>query len=123
MDHQHVQIYSSHMSCGVLELSNMRSEPEKVLFALCTHLYHPSRGAPAAYVAWSDTKESDGLKFTRYLLSIGYKLHAGPNTDYSNFWVENPKTGNQISVWLWILPHEELKKWYVEERIKRAKQV
>jgi hypothetical protein len=115
-DHHHVSIYNSHMSCGALELTNMRSEPERVLYALCTYLYHPSRGAPAAFALWSDTKESDGVKFAKYLAELDMVA-------YYTHWTENPKTSNEIAIWTWVIPHERLKKWYLTERVKKAQKL
>lgn len=114
-DHTHATFYNSHISCGVLELTNIRSDPEKVLYALCTHLYHPSRGSPCAFVIWSDTPESDGVKFANYV-NLLFPIQESP-------WIENPKTSNQIKIWSWIIQHEHLKEWYLTERVKRAKQL
>jgi hypothetical protein len=115
MDNHHVYISESQASCGILELSKLGSDPEKILYALASRLYHPSRGSPAAFVIWSDTIESNGVKLS---LSVS-ALFGGQVLETS--WVENPKTSNNIRVWIWEIPHVEFKKWYKEYKIKKIK--
>jgi len=40
-----------------------------------------------------------------------------------HLWVENPKTANEITIWMWAIPHEQLKKWYIEQRVEKAKKL
>lgn len=118
MDNHHVNISSSSMSCGVLELSRIESDMNKVLYAIATFLYHPARGNPAAVITWSDVQDSHGAILHRILdnwKSFGQV--------YTTPWVENPKTGNQIQVFTWVVVHENFKKWYLDERIERAKKL
>ena len=64
---------------------------------------------------WSDTKDSNGSKFADHLVvELDFEI------EEMNVWVENPKTSNLIQMWSWILPHAELKKWYLEQRVARA---
>jgi len=115
-DNHHVQIAGSQISCGIGQLYSLTSDPEKILYALATHLYHPSRGTPYAAVIWSDTRESNGEKLDGYITSLFGQ------TDASR-WVENPKTSNEIRLFYWEIPHEQFKAWYVEQRVKRAQQL
>ena len=118
MDNHHVYISESQASCGVLELSKLGSDPEKILYALSSRLYHPSRGNPSAFVMWSDTEESNGVKLANFIcdgttFSHGVLLQSG--------WIENPKTSNDIAVFLWQIPHEQLKTWYKAYKINKIK--
>lgn len=117
MDNHHANFSPSQISCGVLQLYGITSDPERVLYALANYLYHPSRGTPAAFVIWSDTKDSNGVKFNSYLAS---ELQ---NFAPTSQWIENPKTSNEITVWLWAIPHEKLKEWYKQKRIEKASKV
>jgi hypothetical protein len=115
-DNHHVHISSSSASCGLLELSGLTSDPEKILFALANYLYHPSKGTPAAFALWSDTKESNGIKLKDYTIKE-FKMVQGTN------WVINPKTSNEICVWVWEIPHTKFKEWYKQKRVEKASQV
>lgn len=117
-DNHHVQIMGTQASCGVLQLSGLTSDPDKILYALAAYLYHPSRGNPAAFVMWSDTDESNGIKLFEAIASR-FEDNDLTETD----WAENPKTSNMIKVFLWQIPHEEFKAWYIEQRVIRAKQL
>lgn len=128
MDDHHVSITQSAASCGILELSRLSSDPAKVLYALASHLYHPSRGSPAAFVMWSDTANSNGANLFDYIEtrnSWGTRLSPRIEHFADNLVIageeENPKTGNVISVFVWTIPHEEFRKWYMDQRVERAK--
>lgn len=109
MDNHHVSISESHASCAILELSRMSNDHGKVLKALASRLYHPSRGVPAAMVLWSDTH----CELANYI-----KRAFGDSTCMTVDPVENPKTGNEVYAFLWILPHEKFREWYKQFRIK-----
>ncbi len=115
MDRPHVNIYTANSSCGILELSGIASDPKGVLYAIASRLYHPSRGAPAAFVMWSDVKESNGD-----FLYHEIKEHYGGGLMRSEP-AENPRTGNFIRVYCWTIPHKTLKSWYKKEQIARIK--
>lgn len=117
-DNHHVQIAGSQISCGIGQLYGLTSDPEKILYALATHLYHPSRGTPYAAMIWSDTEESNGSKLYSFILSLFTSSHL-----WASNWIENPKTGNLISMYYWELPHEQLKQWYIEKRVEKAKKL
>lgn len=126
MENHHVSISESRASCGVLELNGYSSDPRKVLYALATHLYHPSRGSPAAFVMWSDVvnfREADEAA----IYSNGGLLWKFINANFGRIvgtnLVENPKTSNPIQVWVWEIPHEGFKEWYIKERVERAKKL
>lgn len=106
------------MSCGVGQLYGITSDPIKVLYAIATQLYHPARGTPYAFVMWSDTEESNGEKLIAFITELFDDNHL-TETD----WVENPKTSNKIKVFIWEIPHEELKEWYLKMRVERAKKL
>lgn len=118
MDNHHVTISGSQISCGVAQLYNITSDPEKVLYAIATALYHPSRGTPYAFLTWSDAPDSNGEKFASSLEKVFGAVDL-TETD----WEENPKTGNHIKVFVWTIPHEDFKKWYIEQRVERAKKL
>lgn len=127
MDNHHVSIHSSSASCGVLELSGYSSDVDKVLYALATYLYHPSRGVPASFVMWSDVVGPDESPIDGNVRSNGGALWVRINRLFggivSTNVVENPKTSNPIQVWIWPIPHERFKAWYLKERVERAKKL
>ena len=116
MDQHHVNVTSSNISCGVLELSRIESDVDKVLYAIAAYLYHPSRGTPAAFLIWSDLKESNGSSLAEKLAAAFGYMTASPL-------VENPKTSNNIRVWIWEIQHEKFKEWYRKERVKKAQKL
>lgn len=119
MDNHHVNITGSSISCGVIELSRIESDSKKVLYALASYLYHPSKGTPAVFVIWSDLRESNGTSLAKEI----EKYFSKYGRMYATEFAENPKTSNEICVWFWEIPHKEFKEWYVTERIERAKKV
>jgi hypothetical protein len=116
MDNHHAQITGSSASCGILEVSHPDADSKKVAYSIASHLYHPSRGNPVAFAMWSDLVESNGAKLAAYLGE-----NFGGITETSS--CENPKTGNEIQVFIWTIPHEEFRKWYKETRISIAKKL
>lgn len=117
-DHNVVNIGTSDSSCGIVELSRIDGDIGKVVYALASNMYHPSRGKAGAVVLFSDLSEdtSNGSMLAKFLIeNFGGSINRHET-------VENPKTGNIISVWLWTIPHEEFKSWYVKERVERVKQ-
>lgn len=122
MDNHHVYISESQASCGIIELSRLSSDPRKVLFAIASRLYHPARGNPASFILWSDVKDSNGVKFMKYVEVT--RLHSKNSSIESvkqGKWIENPKTGNEITWFMWEIPHKWFKIWYNEERIRKIK--
>jgi hypothetical protein len=112
MDRHHVQISTSSMSCGILELSHIGDDYAKVTYAIATRLYHPARGAPAAIVAWSTTNTLLADWVTNEFGRAGL-VSAGS--------VENPLTSNLIFTYLWLIPHTKLRAWYKEYRIAKIR--
>lgn len=114
MDNHHVYITESSTSCGVIELSRISEDNYKVLFAVASYLYHPARGKPAAFVMWSTLSKDLELYIRKTVLDEELSLTiCGP--------VENPRTSNEIYVFIWEIPHETFKKWYMQARINRIK--
>lgn len=122
MDNHHVAISNSQISCGVVELSRLESDPHKVLYALASHLYHPSRGQPAAFAIWSDVNGSNGQNLLTAINDwVMKKKYFNLTVPMVTQPVENPRTSNPIFVAVWEIPHEEFRKWYKEEKVRRIK--
>lgn len=119
MDNHAVSIYGSNASCGMLELSNITVDSERVLYQLASRLYHHSRGNPAAFVLWSGTLDG-GWGLFKFIEKL-YLEKTGDNGLTTIGPAENPVTGNQILVFVWKIPHEEFKVWYTEQRLSRVK--
>ena len=124
MDNHHCSVTPSQISCGVAQLYNLSSDPQKVLYAVATQFYHPSKGSSYAFLMWSDTEESNGVKLDQFIFKT---IHEGEwfecQLPQKTRWVENPKTSNGICVWIWEIPHERLKAWYISERVKKAQKL
>lgn len=126
MDNHHVRLNSSFMSCGVAELSDIGGDIKKVLYSIATNLYHPSRGSPYAIICWSDLVEhSNGATLGNLIMTGTISgLHVGfLGQCFMSLPVENPKTGNAIKCWWWNVDHDAFKKWYITERVARAKKL
>ena len=119
MDHESVNIRSTTMSCGVMELSRIDDDVEKVLYQIASSLYHPSRGQPCAFFVWSDI--SHGTTSSYRLRDKINKENFGSVELSEN--AENPRTGNIIMVYVWAVRHRRLKAWYRKERVKRMRKV
>lgn len=117
MDHRVIDINELPISCGIVGISRMSDEQERNAFALATHFYHPARGNPPAFVMWSNiaTEETNGHRFANFMRPFGEVTES--------LTALNPKTGNYIRIWTFRIDHEAFKKWWIEERIKRAKNV
>lgn len=119
MDHDRVNITHTAISCGVLGIHRISSDVENVLYAIASYLYHPARGAPAAFIIASDLYKEETA--TSALMdevcrrSFG-ELTISPPED-------NPKTGNTIIVYTWNINHNPFKEWYSEQRVKRLSKV
>jgi hypothetical protein len=116
MDNHHCQVAGSQVSCGLAQVYNLTSDPDKILYALATQLYHPARGQPYAFVMWSDAEASNGVKLAEHIKDQFDGV-------LTSEWVENPKTSNLICVWLWKIPHADFKYWYIQQRVEKAKQL
>lgn len=115
MDHERVNLQSSGISCGVLEMSRMDKDVEAVAYAVATRLYHPARGTPAAFVIWSDIVGD--YKFYEWIEKKGFGIMS------KSCATENPKTGNVIAVYTWCILHEPFKRWYAARRVAKLKKV
>jgi hypothetical protein len=118
MDHNRVQIRTSGISCGVMELSGI-TDPEGALYQIAGRLYHPSRGDPVAFLIASDVYSQDTNTHKLATLFLEKKLGSIVYSEPS----ENPKTGNAISVCVININHTAFKKWYSDERVNRIKKV
>lgn len=103
-----------------MQLSRIDSEIDPVLFAIASRLYHPSRGAPCAYFMFSDVTSEDGVP-SRALATTILEQDFGVilQTDAT----ENPRTGNDVIIYVWTINHERFKAWYAEERVKKMRKV
>jgi hypothetical protein len=119
-DHERVNFADFVRSCGVMQLSRLDSETVPVLFSIATRLYHPSRGNPCAFFMFSDTNNEDGAPSRSLVKLIG---ELGIGTVMQTDPVENPRTGNEVIVYVWAVDHEPFKKWYAEQRIKKMRTV
>jgi len=114
LDHERVSITTTPISCGISQVYRIGEEPEEVAYAMAASLYHPSRGTPVAMFIWSGTKDGNAMALRDYLgLTFGGTTVIGG--------VDNPKTGNVIYLFTWCIPHEEFRKWYMEQRVARLK--
>jgi hypothetical protein len=119
MDHERVNVHTTSMSCGVLELSRINEDTEGVLYALGSRLYHPSRGDPVALFIFSDIA-FEKTSSSRLMDEVQKRLFGVVETSFP---CENPKTGNVIVVFTWTINHEQFKKWYAEQRVKKLSKV
>lgn len=115
MDHEVVNIRDSYMSCGVMELSRIDDDITKVLYAIGSRLYHPSRGNPCAMFVFSDVADTTSEKTTSSKLIKRVKEYFLGQTGETPR-VENPRTGNMITTYWWIIDHEKFKSWYATMR-------
>jgi hypothetical protein len=122
MDHDRVNIHTTAMSCGVMELSRINEDTEGVLYALGSRLYHPSRGDPVAFFIFSDICHRDEMSSASWHLADAVKRLNLGTIDVSTT-AENPKTGNFIVVAVWAINHEAFKKFYADARVKKLAKV
>jgi hypothetical protein len=121
MDHTRVNIHPTQMSCGVMELSRINDDVVGVLYAIAGRLYHPSRGDPCAFFVFSDVVEETSTNSSRLVAKIAElglgAVGVGPGV------AENPKTGNMIVVYTWLIEHILFKEWYAKERVRKLRKV
>lgn len=115
MDHEVVSIHELPISCGTVGVSRISEDIEKVVYALASKLYHPSRGNPCAFFLWSNIKpnapERNRLEEFIEKNLLGEVLVSSS--------AENPRTSNEIVVYVWKIDHLVFKNWYKEQRVKR----
>jgi hypothetical protein len=117
MDHERVNIDTTRMSCGIMELSRMDdSDTDAVLYAVASRLYHPSRGQPCALALFSDIADGVPNSSTKLITRI---RELGLGDTGCTPAVENPKTSNFITVWWWNIGHTAFKKWYSQRRVAK----
>ena len=119
MDHDRVNISHTSISCGVLGLSRISTDVEDVLYAIATHLYHPSRGSPVAFFIASDLYRDENP--TSILMKKVERNSFGQiEISYPE---DNPKTGNTIVIYIWKINHITFKEWYSKQRVIRLAKV
>jgi hypothetical protein len=91
--------------------------PDNMLYAIANYLYHPARGAPAAFVIWSDLH---GENTRGYNLYLEIRKWMGDRGIMIQNKMENPKTSNNISFYFWEIPHATFKQWWIGKRMQRA---
>jgi hypothetical protein len=93
----------------------------KTLFSILNALYHKANPRPTAFVMFSDVMDA-GVKSRGALLAIKIK-ELWPNASfYATGPSVNPKTGNDICVWIWTLDHDSLRKYYSDELMHRVEE-
>lgn len=126
---QQVRFDKSHISCGVLEAHHLPKQPPgQTMFAILTALYHKANPRPAAFVIFSDVVGDDNMTGKRGELlaaKINEQFGSGKGTAVrSCLWQSdvkvNPRSGNQIRVWVWTPDHEVCRKWYQQELANRV---
>ena len=121
MDNEHCRITTSYTSCAILEVFQLSEDPAKIMYALGTNLYHPSRGQPAAFIMFSGLAKGGNASLLAKFITDTF-VGIVPGTFHCHpYAVENPKTSNLINWWVWEIPHEHFKDWWREQRIKRIK--
>ena len=120
MDHDRVNITTTSMSCGILELSRINEDTTGVLYALGSRLYHPSRGNPCAFFIFSDVADGGDTASSRLCGLIG-ELKLGSVT--MSPLTENPRTGNIIVTYTWAIDHAVFKKYYAKKRSEKLLKV
>lgn len=117
MNHARVDISSSAISCGVVQLSRISDEIEEALFAIATRFYHAAHGQPPAFAIYSnrDDIETNAHRLGEIIHKhdLGYVM----KTDRAI----NPNTGAVIAVFVWQIKHEVFKEWYKTQKIAKIK--
>lgn len=121
MDHERINVNTTRMSCGVMELSRVNDDTSGVLYALAARLYHPSRGDPCAFFVFSDVSSVDGTASEELANIVSYNKQFGTITRSPQ--AENPKTGNHILIYIWTIDHEKFKAWYAKKRVEKISKV
>lgn len=115
MNHSRVDIQTTSISCGVVQISRISDDLEDVLFAIGTRFYHAAHGNPPAFVLWSNLAdvETNGHRITNLIAKLGLgDVHQTPKE-------VNPNTGAVICVWIWQVKHEVFKDWYKKTKINK----
>lgn len=120
MDHKRVDIYTSHISCGVAQFARISDEIPETMFAIANSFYHPSRGNPPAFAMFSNVHIKEGTNADR-LSDFIQKRDKDFGTVFTSWPAINPHTGNPIKIYVWTINHENLKEWYKQEKIERLK--
>lgn len=119
------QFSKSYTSCGIMEVHHLPDLPSaQTLFSIANAMYHKANPRPAAFVMWSDVVEgraSRGELLAEKLASL--KSVEGKEIDFGQLIATrktvNPKTGNVISMWVWTVDHDSMRKWYQDELANR----
>lgn len=118
MDHAVVDICTSQISCGVIQLSRVnRDSWEKFVYGVCNYLYHPSRGSPAAMAVISSTVGDAQL--VDWLEEL--RKHDLGSVYFGGIAI-NPRTGNSIWLRSWVFNHESMRKWWINYKKSRIGQ-
>lgn len=115
-DDEHVCVTKSYISCGIAEAYQFGEDAKKALYKIANYFFHPSSHDKAAFLIFSGTKGGNAQRCAELIQS----LFGGVTVSDS---VDNPNTGNIIQLWTWVIPHEQVRNWYREERINKLKQV
>jgi hypothetical protein len=111
---------TSHVSCGVLEVGSLLDNMERNAWEIANRLYHPAHGSPEAFIMASDYVRDEEGRPSRSGVLMAYlednKMVRGVRTTPAAI---NPKSGNVIAVMVGTINHDEFKKWYKEESIRK----
>lgn len=109
-----MQFNKSYVSCGVLEAHHIpKQSASKNIFAIATALYHKANPRPAAFVIFSDVVDGDEKRGQKMADVIRQMF--GQESVYATPVEVNPRSGNKIQLWVWLLDHEKVRKWYQDE--------
>ena len=123
MSRNHISTMTSHISCGVLEVGSLLNEVDANIYEIGNSLYHPSRGAPQAFLMLSDRPlvNENPVPSVATLL-VGRLQELGLADFVVSKDAINPRSGSLICVWVGTIQHEEYRRWYnniVAERLAR----
>ena len=122
-EYQHskqAQFDRSKVSCGVLEVHHLPDIPSsQTVFAIANHLYHKANGRPGSFLIFSDVVGGATPSRGELLAAeLTKTTAAGPLTTTDK--AVNPRTGNQIRLWILTINHDSFRKWYTEEYVNRV---
>jgi hypothetical protein len=104
-----MEIYETNMSCGVVQIDGLLSNPKDNLIKMSNYFYQDNYYR-FAYIQWSDVwgRNKSGNKLYHYI----NKLFPGTVTRTKP--VRNPNSSNTICIYTFRIPERKLKSWWKE---------